>query len=289
MPELPEVEIARENLERWLGNRIIESARVRDRRILRGQSVRRVEQVLGGARLREIRRRGKYLMWDLGSRGEVLAHLGMTGKFVFRTHLEPDPPATCIQLELGGGGRVAFSDPRRFGRFQVADRTTEKTIERIGIDALDPLLTAQRLGEGLRGSRLPIKSFLMDQHRIAGLGNIHSAEALFQGGIHPSRPAKQLRPEEVAKLHRALRDSLRVALRRERADEIRYLHERDGENHFLVYGRSGEPCVRCRAPVRKIVQAGRSTYYCARCQPRRPRVTSREPSLPTRGEQTRRG
>jgi formamidopyrimidine-DNA glycosylase len=112
---------------------------------------------------------------------------------------------------------------------------------------------------------------------------------LFQGGIHPSRPAKQLRPEEVAKLHRALRDSLRVALRRERADEIRYLHERDGENHFLVYGRSGEPCVRCRAPVRKIVQAGRSTYYCARCQPRRPRVTSREPSLPTRGEQTRRG
>jgi formamidopyrimidine-DNA glycosylase len=275
MPELPEVEIARENLERWLGNRVIESARVTDRRILRGQSVRRVEQVLCGARLREIRRRGKYLMWDLGGRGEVLAHLGMTGKFVLRTRAEPDPPATCILLKLGEGQRVAFSDQRRFGRFQVADSTTVKALERIGIDALDPFLTSRRLWERLRGSRLPIKSFLMDQHRIAGLGNIHAAEALFQGGIHPSRPAGELRPEEVARLHRALRHSLRVALRRERADEIRYLHESDAENHFLVYGRSGEPCVHCRAPVRKIVQAGRSTYYCARCQPRRPRVTSR--------------
>jgi formamidopyrimidine-DNA glycosylase len=275
MPELPEVEITRENLERWLGNRIIENARVRDRRILRGQSVRRVEQVLGGARLREIRRRGKYLMWDLGRRGEILTHLGMTGKFVFRTRSEPDPPATCILLELGEGRRVAFSDSRRFGRFQVADGTTVKTLKRIGIDALDPLLTARRLGEGLHGSRLPIKSFLMDQHRIAGLGNIHAAEALFQAGIHPSRSAGELRAEEVARLHRALRQSLRAALRRERADEIRYLHESDAENRFLVYGRYREPCVRCRAPVRKVVQAGRSTYYCARCQPRRPRVTSR--------------
>jgi formamidopyrimidine-DNA glycosylase len=269
MPELPEVEIARENLERWLGNRVIERARVRDRRILRGQSVRRVERVLGGARLQEIRRRGKYLVWNLGSRGEVVAHLGMTGKFVLRAQEEPDPPATCILLRLGDGRRVAFSDPRRFGRFQLVDRTTLKTLERIGIDALDPLLTARRLGEGLRGSRLPIKSFLMDQHRIAGLGNIHAVEALFQGGIHPVRPAKQLRPREVARLHRAIRHSLMAELRRERADEIRYLHERDGENHFLVYGRAGEPCVRCGARVRRIVQVGRSTYYCARCQPRR--------------------
>ena len=274
MPELPEVEIARENLARWLGNRVIESARVRDRRILRGQSARHVERVLGGARLLEIRRRGKYLMWNLGSRGEVLAHLGMTGKFVFRTPAEPDPPATCILLELGGGRRVAFSDTRRFGRFQVAGRDTEKTLARLGIDALDPLLTAPRLGDQLRTSRLPIKTFLMDQHRIAGLGNIQAAEALFEAGIHPVRPARSLRSEEVVKLHRAIRHSLRVALRRERADEIRYLHEKDAENRFLIYGRAGEPCVRCRARVRKIVQGGRSTYYCARCQPRRARKKS---------------
>jgi len=269
MPELPEVEIARENLERWLGNRTIESARVRDRRILRGQSARRVQRMLGGARLQEIRRLGKYLMWNLGDRGGVLAHLGMTGKFVLRTATEPDPPATCIVLELGGGRRVAFCDTRRLGRFQLADPATEKTLAKIGIDALDPRLTPGRLGDLLGRSRLPIKSFLMDQHRVAGLGNIQAAEALFQAGVHPARPAHRLRSEEVAKLLRAIRRTLRSALRRERSDEIAYLHERDGENHFLIYGRAGEPCVRCGAKVRRIVQAGRSTYYCPRCQPRR--------------------
>ena len=211
-------------------------------------------------------------MFNLGRRGEVLAHLGMTGKFVLRTRAEADPPATCVVLELARGSRVAFSDTRRFGRFQLAEETTEKTLERIGIDALDPHLTARRLGELLRGARLPIKSFLMDQHRIAGLGNIQTAEALFHAGIHPSRPAKQLRPEEIATLHRSIRQTLQATLRRERSYEIRYLHEKDAANRFLVYDRAGEPCPRCGVSVRRIVHAGRSTYYCARCQPRRPRA-----------------
>ncbi len=269
MPELPEVEIARENLERWLGNRTIERARVQDRRVLRGQSIKRVEDVFYRARLHGIRRRGKYLMWNLGPRGEVLAHLGMTGKFVFRTGADPDPPATCVVLELGRGRRVAFSDPRRFGRFQVVEETAKKTLERIGIDALDRRLTARHLGELLRAARLPIKSFLMDQHRIAGLGNIQTAEVLFHAGIHPSRPAKQLRPEEIGKLHRSIRQTLQATLRRERSNEIKYLHERNADNRFLVYGRAGEPCSRCGASVRRMVHTGRSTYYCARCQPRR--------------------
>lgn len=276
MPELPEVEIARENLERWLGHRTIDGARVRDRRILRGQSPRRVQRMLAGARLVEVRRRGKYLMWDLGHRGEVLAHLGMTGKFVLRTQAEPDPPATRVVLELEGGKRVTFCDTRRLGRFQLAGPATEKTLAKIGIDALDPRLTPSGLGGLLCISRLPIKSFLMDQHRVAGLGNIQAAEALFQAGIHPVRPASGLQPEEVTKLHRAIRRSLRLALRRERSDEIAYLHERDGENHFLIYGRAGEPCVRCGARVRRIVQAGRSTYYCAHCQPRQAKQWRRE-------------
>ena len=228
-------------------------------------------------------------MWNFGSRGEVLAHLGMSGKFCFRTKGEPDPPATCVVLELGRGGRVAFSDPRRFGRFQVADETAEKSLERIGIDALDPRLTARRLGELLRAARLPIKSFLMDQHRIAGLGNIYAAEVLFHAGIHPSRPAKQLRPEEIGKLHRSIRHTLQATLRRERSNEIRYLHERDAENRFLVYGRAGEPCARCGASVRRIVHTGRSTYYCARCQPRRPRVASRTTARSSAPQAKRRG
>ncbi len=289
MPELPEVEIARENLERWLGNRTIERARVQDRRVLRGQSIKRVEDIFSGARLHWIRRRGKYLIWNLGTRGEVLAHLGMSGKFCFRAPGEPDPPATCVVLELGRGSRVAFSDPRRFGRFQVAEEAAEKTLERIGIDALDRRLTARRLGELLHTARLPIKSFLMDQHRVAGLGNIQTAEALFHAGIHPSRPAKQLRPEEVGKLLRSIRHTLKAALRRERSNEIRYLHERDAENRFLVYGRAREPCFRCGASVRRMVHTGRSTYYCARCQPRRPRVASGATARPSAPKANRRG
>ncbi|MFQ5947130.1 MAG: Fpg/Nei family DNA glycosylase, partial [Anaerolineae bacterium] len=242
-----------------------------DRRVLRGQSVQRVERVLSGARLREVQRRGKYLIWDLGERGLALAHLGMSGKFVLRARREPDPPAPCVVLELGSGRRVVFSDQRRLGRFQIEDGGTRQTLARIGIDALDREFTPKRFAELLAPARLSIKSFLMDQHRVAGLGNIQVAEALFHAGIHPSRTASRLSGEEIAKLHRSIRTTLKQALRRERSTEIRYLQEEDGENHFLIYGREGEPCSRCGASVRRIVQAGRSTYYCARCQPKRPR------------------
>ena len=269
MPELPEVEITKENLERWLGNRVIARARVMDRRVLRGQSVRRVERVLSGARLRGIHRRGKYLIWDLGDRGGAVAHLGMSGKFVVRARREPDPPATCVVLEVGSGRRVVFSDYRRFGRFQIEDRPARETLARLGIDALDRGFTISRLSELLDTARLPIKTFLMDQHRIAGLGNIQVAEALFHAGIHPVRMAGQLSDEERSRLHRSIRTTLKQAVRRERSNEMKYLHEADSENHFLIYGHAGEPCSRCGTSVKRIVQAGRSTYYCARCQPRR--------------------
>ena len=279
MPELPEVEMARENLERWLVDRTIDRARVQDRRVLRGQSVHRMEGLLRGARLLGILRRGKYLRWNLGSRGEVLSHLGMTGKFVFCTRAKPDPDATCVVLRLNDGNRVVFSDPRRFGRFQIVEAKTRQTFERIGLDALDRRLTARRLAELLGSSRLSVKTFLMDQSRIGGLGNIYAAEALYWAGIHPLRPAKRLGLEEIRTLRRSIRHTLQATLRRERSREIAYLHEKNAENRFLVYGRAGEACFRCGASVRKIVQLGRSTYYCAHCQPRRPRAGHRAPSL----------
>ncbi len=269
MPELPEVEITKENLERWLRNRLIVRARVKDRRVLRGQSARRVERVFSGARLQGIHRRGKYLIWDLGERGGAVAHLGMSGKFVLRARREPDPPALCFVLEVGSGHRVVFSDYRRFGRFQLEDGQARETLARLGIDALDRRLTPGRFSELLDTARLPIKTFLMDQHRIAGLGNIQAAEALFHAGVHPLRMARQLSKEERARLHRSIRTTLKQAVRRERSNEMKYLHEADSENHFLIYGHQGEPCPRCGASVKRIVQAGRSTYYCARCQPRR--------------------
>jgi formamidopyrimidine-DNA glycosylase len=271
VPELPEVEITRENLERWLGHRTIKRARVQDRRVLRGQSVRRVQTVLAGARLQGIHRRGKYLIWRLVDRPSAVTHLGMSGKFVLRHRDDPDPSATCVTLELEDGSRVVYSDTRRLGRFQIEEGETRERLARIGIDALDRGLTTLRLRELLRSARLPIKSFLMDQHRVAGLGNIQSVEALFQARIHPSRPASRLSEEEIGRLQKAIHVTLRQTLRRERSAEIRYLQEADWQNTFLVYDREGEPCLRCGAPVRRTVHSGRSTYYCATCQPRRPR------------------
>ena len=204
----------------------------------------------------------------------------MSGKFVVRARREPDPPATCVVLEVGSCRRVVFSDYRRFGRFQIVDGRVRETLARLGIDALDRGFTARRFSELLEAARLPIKTFLMDQHRIAGLGNIQAAEALFHAGIHPVRMAGQLTDEEHSRLHRSIRTTLKQAVRRGRSNEMKYLPEVDSENHFLIYGHAGEPCSRCGASVRRIVQAGRSTYYCARCQPRRSasRAKTRSPS-----------
>lgn len=267
MPELPEVEIARENLERWLGRRRVLGARILDRRALRGQSPRRVEAALTGATVRGLSRRGKYIIWNLGNRGRMLAHLGMTGKFVIRGRDDPSPPGVRVALQLAGGSRLLFIDIRRLGSFQLIDEKAEAKLSRLGPEPLAPTFTARRLEELIAGARRPIKSFLMDQHRLAGLGNIYTAEALFRAGIHPARSAAALGHKEVIRLHRSIRRTLTETLRRERSDEIPYLQERGAQNEFLVYGHKGEPCPRCRTPIERILQAGRSTYFCPRCQP----------------------
>lgn len=250
-------------------------ARVLDRRALRGQSQRRVEATLKGATVHDFSRRGKYIIWNLGKRGRMLSHLGMTGKFVIRGRDDPSPPGVRVALQLAGGSRLLFIDIRRLGSFRLLDKKAEAKLSRLGPEPLAPAFTATRLEELVGGARRPIKSFLMDQHRLAGLGNIHTAEALFRAGIHPGRSAAALDREEVVRLHRSIRRTLTEALRRERADEIAYLQEHGSENEFLVYGRKGEPCPRCRTPVERILQTGRSSYFCPRCQPVRARAANR--------------
>lgn len=272
MPELPEVEIARENLERWLSGRIIGEVRVLDRRVLRGQKPSELARALSGARVHRVSRRGKYLIWDLGPRGEVLAHLGMSGKFLLRESGAADPPAGCVALGLGRGRRIVFSDVRRFGRFQLLRGREKGRLQSLGVEPLAAEFTPARLAGLLRGVRQPIKPFLLDQRRIAGLGNIHAAEALFRAGIHPARPAGRINGRQARRLHQAIRVSLLQALELERGPEPVYLEESGAANPFLVYGRLGERCARCSARVRRLVQAGRSSFYCPRCQsPRRPR------------------
>jgi len=269
MPELPEVEIWRENLERWLTGRCIHSASVPDRLLRGNQSRRKVERGLEGATVRGVGRRGKFLVLDLGrARLGVLVHLGMTGTFAHVGKKDELPKFTRVTLVLARGERVAFIDARRLGEFRLIEEKERKRLDTLGVEPLEREFTASRLHELVRKSSRPIKIFLMDQKRIAGIGNIHAAEALYLAGLHPERSASSLTRDESARLARSIRRELRGELERSRSENLRYLQQ-GGANRFRVYGRAGEPCPRCRYAIAKLVQGGRSTYYCPRCQKKR--------------------
>jgi formamidopyrimidine-DNA glycosylase len=281
MPELPEVEIARENLESWLTGRTVSRARVHDARVLRGQSPATLTRALRGARVGPVRRRAKYLLADLpGRRRVMLVHLGMSGKML----LAPDggelPRWSRVVLHVAGGDRVAFRDSRVFGRFQVYPTAAIARLPELtglGPEPLSPGFRSRHLARALRGSRTPIKVLLLDQRRVAGLGNIQSAESLFRAGLHPGRPADSLDEAEIHRLWKSIRASLRDSLREQRGPVIEYVEEPGAGNPFLVYGREGEPCPRCGGSIARIVQSARSTYFCPRCQP-----------VPRRGKRKRR-
>jgi formamidopyrimidine-DNA glycosylase len=270
MPELPEVEIARENLERWLVGRRIARAQVADARMRGRQSRRRVEGALEGASVRAVLRRGKFLLFDLGARrSKVVAHLGMTGRFIQQSRSEALPRFARASLDLGRGGRVVYCDARRFGQFRLLDRLEVLRIDALGVEPLGPEFTPRRLFELTQLSSAPIKVFLMDQRRIAGVGNIQAAEALFYARIHPARKARSLQASEAARLVRSLRRTLVREIERYRSGNGAYFYE-GADAHFSVYSRAGEPCPRCRSRIARFVQGGRSSYYCPRCQKAKP-------------------
>ena len=269
MPELPEVEIWRENLERWLKGRRIHRASVPDA-LLRGrQSRRSVEAGLESARVRGIGRRGKFLVFDLGrARSALLVHLGMTGTFERVIKKAKLPKFTRASLELSRGERIAFLDVRRLGEFRLVTDKEERRLDALGVEPLEREFTPARLYGLMQKSARPIKIFLMDQKRIAGIGNIHAAEALFLAGIHPERSASGLTREESAHLARSIRRQLRGEIARSRSENLQYLQQGEA-NRFRVYGHADEPCPRCTTTIAKLVHGGRSSYYCPECQPKR--------------------
>lgn len=280
MPELPEVELARESLAGWLVGRRIRRLRAPDARIRRGQEEAEIRAAAEGRRVTAVRRRAKYLLFDLDGPAPagsgLLGHLGMTGKWVRRRGAEPDPPAARAELVLPGGERVVFADRRRFGHFSLRRAEDDDRLARLGPEPLAPAFTARALAERLRGASGPVKVLLMDQRRIAGIGNIQAAEALWRAGVHPERPGGSLEAGEVRRLHRAIRATLRRTIREARGIEIRYVSEgragnESAQGRFSVYAHEGETCPKCRrSRIRRRRLAGRSSFHCPRCQPRRP-------------------
>lgn len=266
MPELPEVEFARKSLVRWFEGHALTRAEGDPTRIFRGADRGKFEKLKGA--LTKADRRGKYLMLGFGEEG-VLAHLGMTGKFL-RRPAGSDVKWSRARFHLDNGEVIHFQDPRMFGRFEPAHvEQLEKlpAVAQLGIDPLVDGLTVQQLIAAIGDSKQELKVALMDQARITGLGNIHAAEALFRAGLGPKRKPKSLKPDEWKRLHKAIHASLKFALDEQGADdEITYVEEDASTNPFLIYGRAGTPCRKCKTKVKQFTQGGRTTFFCPSCQ-----------------------
>ena len=224
---------------------------------------------LAGDRIADVGRRGKYVVIELASGRSLVVSLRMTGLLIVQPQGAPRYPYTNVILEFTDGTRLAFADVRRFGRMRLVQKD-EAWDAQLGIEPLSKAFSAQALGALMRGRRTPVKVFLLDQRRIAGVGNIYAAEALWEAGIKPTTPAGKLSTERIARLHAALQKVLRKAIDM-RGTSARDYVDADGlaggfQNELRVYGRSDEACPRCGKPLVRTVLAQRGTWWCRNCQ-----------------------
>ncbi len=272
MPELPEVEHARLCLVRWTKGRTIAAALVMDARVVHGGAAAGLPARLAGRRITGLRRRGKWLEVTLDAGPRFYSHLGMTGKWVSRPVDAPAERFEKARLELVRGKvrtSVRYVDPRVLGRMRL-EEAEPAFWRKLGPDPLHDGVDPRALGERLARTPRSIKEALMDQALLAGVGNILATEALFAARLDPRTRADSLDARTVKALARAIEATIARSLALETGPEITYVSEARAENPFSVYGRGGEPCPRCKAPLRRVVQGGRATVFCATCQ--RPRV-----------------
>jgi formamidopyrimidine-DNA glycosylase len=273
MPELPEVETIRRQLEPELVGRRIESLEVLDERLTRPVSPREVERACAGRRIEAAERRGKYLLLRLDGDRSLVMHLRMTGNLILG---DPGEDVRYLRavIRLEGGATLLFTDARRFGTAVALDDDDleEYMAPRAGIEPLSERLTAEEIGALAEGRRAPLKSFLLVQSGIAGIGNIYADEALWRAQLHPLSPAGSMRPEHWERLRKGIVDTLEAGLANGGAsiDDYRDARGEEGtmQDEFLVHTREGLPRLRCGTEVRRIVVGGRSTYFCPGCQTR---------------------
>jgi formamidopyrimidine-DNA glycosylase len=274
MPELPEVEHVVRGLRRAVLRRRVVAAEVNLPRIIASPSPATFKRKLRDARIDAVKRRGKYILFELNS-GDVLAvHLRMTGKFVCLTPDQPLPPYPHVIFYLDDDRRLIFCDMRQFGRLRLLAADKLARLPQIQTLAPEPFsddFSVEYLLQTLSSSRRSLKQLLLDQTRVLGLGNIYVSEALFLARISPFKEAARLSSARALRLHQAIRDVLEEAIA---AGSTLRIDLSDGigsyfgttERFWRVYEREGEPCVNCGTRIRRAVQGGRSTYYCPKCQ-----------------------
>lgn len=282
MPELPEVEVLVRHLAPLLRNKVVRSVAVRKAKVARPTTEHALRAALTGARFMALERRGKYLVFTLRRPASrkvltVTGHLGMTGRMFLLPKAAPLPKHAVVVLGLGAH-QFVYEDPRQFGRFTLDD----SAVRQLGPEPLNGEFTVEVFTAALRRSTQAIKVKLLDQSLVAGIGNIYASEALFRAGISPRRGARRVKAEEVARLYVAIREVLTEAIAcgstipldfagAGKRDGLFYYGQTAGTENFYeerlrVYDRVNQPCLNCAAPIKRLVQAARSTFYCPKCQ-----------------------
>ena len=270
MPELPEVEHVVRGLSPIVVGRRILAAELKLKRIAPDVSRPAFDRQLRNSLITAVGRRGKYILFQLES-GTVLAtHLRMTGKFVSLTTDDSLPPYAHVIFYLDDDRRLVFCDMRQFGRMRIYTKPP-KELQSLAPEPLSDDFTEEYFLETLARSRRPLKHLLLDQTRVLGLGNIYAVEALFLAGVSPMKAANKLSKPRARRLYQAIRDTLQQAID---AGSTLQIDLADGngsyfgttERFWRVYEHEDEPCVKCGTKIRRVVQGGRSTYYCPKCQ-----------------------
>ncbi|NIP59214.1 MAG: bifunctional DNA-formamidopyrimidine glycosylase/DNA-(apurinic or apyrimidinic site) lyase [Gemmatimonadetes bacterium] len=272
MPELPEVETIVRGLRPRITDRRIDAVEVQRPDVL-GQAEEIFRSRTKGRDVQGVSRRGKNVVVELDGGSVLLVNLGMTGRLL------ADPPSTgpgapghpAVEIRFDDGGRLVYDDVRRFGRLDLLTPGEWRgRSASLGREPLADAFGVEDLSDLLAGSRSPVRSWLLDQRRVAGIGNIYANEALFRARIHPMRPARSLERAEIGRLHGALREVLMEAIA-DGGTTIRDYRDAEGEEgsfspRLLAYGREDEPCPRCGTPIRRIVFGNRSAFLCPGCQ-----------------------
>ncbi len=264
MPELPEVETVVRSITRLRGRRVV-TVEIGCPRVLRGDDPQRTAARLEGRRIAGVSRRGKFILIALEGGGYLVVHLGMTGRLLMGA--KPGKH-THVILTLDRGV-LLYDDSRQFGCFQVSEEIPER-VASLGPEPLE--VGYEEFAAALRKRRSRIKALLLDQRFLRGLGNIYADEALFRAGIHPLAAASRLRPERARRLHTKIVEVLTEAIAAGGSSISDYV-DADGRKGFFqvkhrVYQRTGEPCLSCGAPIRRILVAQRSSHFCPKCQKR---------------------
>jgi formamidopyrimidine-DNA glycosylase len=268
LPELPEAETIARGLDRVLRGRSIERVDVRRRKNVVAPRGRSFARTLAGDRIERVDRRGKYVVIELQSRRRLVVQLRMTGRLLVLRHGNRPPPAARLVIHLASDVALCYADVRKLGRVTLAEDDAWDAA--LGAEPLDKGFTARGFAAMLSGRTTPIKVLLLDQRRLAGVGNIYACEALWAARIRPGRPSGSLTVSEVRRLRRTIVDVLRRAIELRGSSIDDYVDENGSEGGFQnvlrVYGRRGEPCFRCGGPVVRTVLGARGTWWCRNCQ-----------------------